>query len=355
MNVVLMAGGGGTRLWPLSRHNNPKQFFIFDGHTTLLEQTYRRAATIAEAQNIFVATLREYEKRVRELLPDVPADNFFFEPARRDTTAAFATIAIRLQLKGKGEEPTMFMWSDHVFTNEEEFMADLQTIPRLLKSQPTSVIVMGHVPTSPETTLGYIEAGERVVGFDDVYHVKRFKEKPDLATAKQYIAHGGYFWNIGSFSFRPSYLLTELTQYEPELMKQIFSIEEALKINQETRADELYKALPKIALEYTFIERTPRIIAVTGDYGWSDIGNWRAVQEVFGVKGDHMPQGHHVHVDSENNYVYNTTPNIVSLVGVKDMIVVVTADALLVTHKKEAHKVKEVVARLEAAGKTQHV
>lgn len=351
MNVVIMAGGGGTRLWPLSRKATPKQFMTFDGKKTLLEHTYERAQSMASPANIFVATLQEYGQKVQQLLPAVLAANIFYEPSRRDTTAAFASVVIRLKVRGFIDEPTIFMWSDHVFTEEAEFRGDLKKIPKLLTQYPDTIVMAGHIPVFPETGLGYIEAREPVEGYSDVHWVKSFKEKPDKPTAEKFLAAGNYFWNIGCFSFLPRYFLAELAQYEPSLTAQLTSFEQAVQENNEAKAIELYGQLPKISIEYTLIEKTPRVLVVTGDYGWSDVGNWAAVHDVFGLKGDHVPHGHHVHVDSDNNYVYNTTPKVVSLIGVKNSIVVVTEDAVLITNKKDAHRVKEVVARLEAEGK----
>lgn len=355
MNIVLMAGGGGTRLWPLSRKEIPKQFLQLDGQTTLLEATHRRATQLVPTENIYVATVEEYGPRIREILTTVPEKNIFFEPSRRDTAPAFAAAATQLVLQGKGDEPAVFMWADHVFTAEAEYLEDLKKIPTLLKQYPDSIITTGHVPTSPETGLGYIEAGNAVPGFDDVYQVKTFKEKPDQATAEKYIAAGNYYWNIGSISMTPNYLRQELRAHQPELMASIDAFGQALREQNVTEAVRVYGTAQKISIDYALLEKTARIFVVTGDYGWSDIGNWAAMKDIFGINGDHMPHGHHVHVDSQENYIYNTTDRAVSLIGVRDMIVVVTHDAILVTDKKSSHKVKDVVAKLEAEGQEKYL
>lgn len=355
MNVVIMAGGGGTRLWPLSRANKPKQFLDLGHGQTLLELSYKRAKNLVPGQNIYVATLADYADRVHQLLPDVLPANVFLEPTRRDTTAAFASIAIRLQKLNQGDVPTIFLWSDHVFTAEDKFERDLATIPNILKQHPNSVTMIGHVPISPVTSLGYIEAGLPVPGFDHTYHVKRFKEKPDQKTAAKFIAAGNFYWNMGYFSLKPDYLLSELTKYEPTLSNTLDQFAAAIAKKDEAAAADIYQKFPKQAIEYTFIEKTPNVIVVASDYGWSDVGNWSAVKEVFGLSGDFMPRGHHVHVDSENNYIYNATDKAVSLLGLKDMIVVVTDDAMLITTEDNAHRVKEVVAKLQDAGQDKYL
>jgi mannose-1-phosphate guanylyltransferase len=355
MNVVLMAGGGGTRLWPLSKNSNPKQFLSLGGGPTLLETTYRRAAAVAEPHNIYVATMREYEAKVRACLPHVPAENIFFEPERRDNAAAFASVAIQLEQRGQGDEPTVFMWSDHVFTAEADYTANLKLVPKLLADNPNAIVIFGHVPVFPETGFGYIEADRKVDGYEQVWIVKSFKEKPDLATAEQYVAAGNYFWNIGSISVRPTYLLEQMRVYEPELMKTMDVFAQAMSDHDIEAADRAYAQAKKISIDYALLERTAPIIVVTGDYGWSDVGNWRAVQEIFGKDGDHIGKGHHVHVDSKNNYVHNDTDKVVSLIGMEDTVVVVTADAVLVAKKDQAHLVKDVVARLTQEGRQEYL
>lgn len=355
MNIILMAGGGGTRLWPLSRHDNPKQFLDLGGGKTLLEQTYDRARAVVDPEHVFVATLAEYGGRVKKLLPALPAENIFFEPGRRDTAPAFAAVAVQLRRRGAGEEVAVFMWSDHVFTAPDEFITDVKKIPAVLAAQPQGIMVVGHVPTFAETGLGYIEVAELVPGYEDVWRVASFKEKPDQATAERYVAAGNYYWNMGSVSLTPNYLLAQLSALQPELLAGIEKYEQALRAGDEPGAAAAYLALPKISIDYALLEKAPRIYVVTGDYGWSDIGSWAAVQSVFGMTGDHVPRGHHVQVDSHDNYVYNATPKAVSLIGLRNLIVVVTDDAVLVTTKAKAHRIKEVVAKLEEAGKREYL
>ena len=355
MNIVIMAGGGGTRLWPISRQDNPKQFLDLGTGKTLLEHTYDRALTLADPADIYLATVNRYKARIQDLLPDVKDDHIFYEPARRDTGPAFAAACIQLKLTGKENEPTIFMWSDHVFTKEQAFLKDLQKIAPLIKKYPETIIIIGHKPTSPETTLGYLEVGQKVPGHHGVYQVIDFKEKPDLATAKKYLTAGNFFWNMAYISCRPKYLLSELATHNPELIKGIDGFEEALKHRNLKQADKIYSELPKISIDYALLEKTSPIITVTGDYGWNDIGGWAAVQEVFGQHGDHEPHGHHIHIDSKNNYVYNATDRTVSIIGLQNTIVVITEDAVLVTDRDKAYKVKEVVEKLEAAGDDQHL
>ncbi|MBI3255787.1 MAG: mannose-1-phosphate guanylyltransferase [Candidatus Andersenbacteria bacterium] len=355
MNIVLMAGGAGTRLWPLSRTSTPKQFLKLDGKKTLLETAYDRARMITLPGRIFIATSQAYGATIQQLLPDVQADQIFYEPERRDTAPAFAAVARQLVMRGEGQEPTVFMWSDHVFTSEKEYVEDVKKIPQILAAHPQSIVIAGHIPTFPETGFGYIELGDKVVGFKDVYQVNTFKEKPDLATAETYVSSGNYVWNMGCVSAIPDYLVEQLTKFEPEMMASIGQFANALKTNESEVANAAYGQAKKISIDYALLERTSPIYVVTGDYGWNDVGNWATVHDVFGSDGDHDPHRRHIHVDSKNNYIYNDTDRAVSMIGMANTIVVVTDDAILITDKSKAHQVKEVVARLEKTDKKQYL
>jgi mannose-1-phosphate guanylyltransferase len=310
---------------------------------------------LVPATNIFVATASAYQEKTEELLPDIAKDHLFYEPEKRDTTAAFATVALRLQAMGLGDEPTLFMWCDHVFTREDVFLADLRLIPDVLAANPNTLVIVGHTPLSPATSFGYFEVGDTVGESLHTYQVKRFIEKPDEATAQQFVAKKNYFWNLGYFSLRPAYLLQQLQLHAPELESSLAAFGAALATNDTQAQEAAYGSFPKLALEYTFVEKTENIMAITGDYGWSDVGNWHAVSEVFGVGGDHMPAGHHIHVDAKNNYIYNTTNKVVSLIGVENIVAVVTDDAVLITKKDSAARVKEVVQQLEEQGKGEYL
>ena len=351
MNIVLMAGGGGTRLWPLSRIAKPKQFIDLGHGHSLLQGAFKRALELTAIDNIYVATADQYKDLVKEQLPEVKDDHVFYEPEKRDTTAAFASVVLRLQNIGQGSAPTTFMWADHVFTNEEQFLADLRTIPDLIEQNPDHIVIVGHNPISPETALGYIEVGEKVAERDDVYKVSCFKEKPDLETAKKFLSAGNYFWNLGYFSLKPDYFIEVLLRLNPELKPAIEQFSKAIDEGADA-VEKAYGEIPKISIEYTLIEKTERIMAVTGDYGWADVGYWTTVEEIFGQDGDHAPKGHHIHVNSDGNYVYNTTKKTVSVLGIKDTIIVVTDDAILVTSKEDCGDIKQVIAKLEDEKKT---
>jgi mannose-1-phosphate guanylyltransferase/mannose-6-phosphate isomerase len=355
MNIVIVAGGGGTRLWPLSKRSLPKQFLDLGTGKTLIEHTFDRARKLTDAENIFVATTKDFQGKTREVLTELLPDHIFTEPERRETGPALAAAAMQLVLKGKGDEPVLFLWADHVFTDEESLLADLVSMGKLIQEDTTRMVIMGHVPISPETGYGYMNVGEKIEGWQNVYNVQAFKEKPDLATAKEYVASGEYYWNMGYMCLTPNFLLKELEVHTPELVAGVKKYAEAMQAGKVGVAEAVYHDLPKLAIDYALNEKTKHIIAVTGDYGWSDVGSWAVVKQLFGVSGDHMPHGHHIHVDSENNYIYNSTHKIVSLIGVKNTVVVVTDDAVLITDENSSQKVKDVVKKIEEDKKDQYL
>lgn len=355
MNIVIVAGGGGTRLWPLSRRALPKQFLDLGTGKTLLEHTYDRALKLTSADCIYVATTIEHVEKTKVLLPSLPKDHIFLEPERRETGPALASAGMQLVMKGQGDAPTLFLWADHVFTDEEALLRDLKIMGELITDDSDRMAIIGHTPITPETGYGYMKMGSKVGKYTNVFTVDAFKEKPDLETAKEYVLNGNYYWNMGYMCLTPNFLLAELQTHTPELVEGIQKFGDALKVGDEENANTAYHNLPKIAIDYALNEKTKKIIAVTGDYGWSDVGSWQVVQELFGVRGDHVPNGHHIHVDGENNYVYNATHKAVSLIGMKNTVVVVTDDAVLVTDAGSSQKVKDVVKRIEEDNKHEYL
>lgn len=355
MSVIIMAGGGGTRLWPLSIRDNPKQFVDLGTGKPLLVHAFDRALSLTTPDNIYVATSVKHADRIKALLPQVSEEHLLLEPAKRDTTAAFVNVCLKLMSEGKGDESATFLWSDHVFTNEKVFLNDLKHAAEILDQYPESLIISGHVPLNPNTALGYFKVGGALPGSTNAYHVAEFVEKPSKEKAESFVAAGNYFWNLGYFSIKPSYLIAQLEKLSPEFVAPIAKLREAITQGDTTKWKSVYESFPKASVEKTFVEKTDTIIAITGNYGWSDVGNWATVKEIFGKRGDHVSAGHHIHVDSENNFIYNTTDKAVSLIGMDNAVVVVTDKAVLVCDTDSVHKVKDVVERIEKEGKKEYL
>ena len=343
LQPVLLSGGSGTRLWPLSREAYPKQFLALAGEHTMLQETWRRVAPLASSAPIVVAN-EEHRFLAAEQLRLVGVDraDIVLEPVGRNTAPAIAAAA--LQAMAGGEDPLLLVLpSDHVVRDAEGFRAAVRTA--MGAAENGALVTFGIVPAAPETGFGYIQAAEG----EGVREVLRFVEKPDAATAQAYLESGGYFWNSGMFLFRASRYLAELERLRPDMLaavRQAFSA--AARDGDFIRLDrEAFAACPSDSIDYAVMENTAGARVLPVDIGWNDVGSWSALWEVSEQDGDgNAHHGDVIAVDSRNSYAY--ARRLVALVGVDDLVVVETDDAVLVARKDRVQQVKEVVARLKS-------
>ena len=343
LQPVLLSGGSGTRLWPLSREAYPKQFLALAGDDTMVQATWRRVAPLAGAAPIVVAN-EDHRFLVAEQLRQAgaPRAAILLEPAGRNTAPAIAAAA--LQATADGADPLLLVLpSDHVVTDEAAFHAAVrEAIPAAAGG---ALVTFGIVPGAPETGFGYIQAEAG----DGVRAVRRFVEKPDAATAARYLSEGGYYWNSGMFLFRASRFLAELGRHAPAMLAAVrAACDGAVRDGDFIRLDKAaFEACPADSIDYAVMEKTDRAMVLPVDIGWNDVGSWSALWEVSAQDGDgNAHHGDVIAVDSRNSYAW--ARRLVALVGVDDLVVVETDDAVLVAHKDKVQQVKEVVARLKA-------
>ena len=343
LQPVLLSGGSGTRLWPLSREAYPKQFLPLAGADTMLQATWRRVAPLATAAPIVVAN-EEHRFLVAEQLRQVgaPRTAILLEPVgRRDRRCR---VAAALQAMAGGDDPLLLVLpSDHVVTDEAAFHAAVRQA--LSAADNGALVTFGIVPAAPETGFGYIqaEAGEGVRA------VRRFVEKPDAATAAGYLWEGGYYWNSGMFLFRASRYLAELERHAPAILAAVrAAIEGAARDGDFIRLDRAaFEASPSDSIDYAVMEKTGRAMVLPVDIGWNDVGSWSALWDVSEQDAHgNAHLGDVIAVDSRNSYAY--ARRLVALVGVDDLVVGETDDAVLVARKDKVQQVKDVVARLKA-------
>ena len=350
LQPVLLSGGSGTRLWPLSREAYPKQFLPLVGEDTMLQATWQRVAPLVGQAPPIVVANETHRFLVAEQLRVVgaPAPHILLEPVGRNTAPAIAVAALQA-LAGGGDPLLLVLPSDHVVADVEAFRAAVAAAAEAAGNG--ALVTFGIVPTVPETGFGYIQADAAGEG---ARRVLRFVEKPDAATAREYLAAGGYYWNSGMFLFRASRVLAELERFRPDIVAACRSAFEAARRDGDfVRLDAAaFGACPSDSIDYAVMERTDAAMVLPVDIGWNDVGSWSALWEVSEQDADgNAHHGDVIAVDSRNSYAY--ARRLVALVGVDDLVVVETDDAVLVARKDRVQEVKEVVARLKAADRTQ--
>src|SRR6478735_3360388 len=349
LRPVLLSGGSGTRLWPLSREAYPKQFLPLVGEDTMLQSTWQRVAPLASLPPIVVANEAHRFLVAEQLrLVGAPVPRIVLEPVGRNTAPAIAVAA--LQALADGADPLLLVLpSDHVVADVDAFRAAVH--PASVAAAEGKLVTFGIVPTSPETGFGYIEADKAATG---VRPVRRFVEKPDLATAQRYVQEGGYYWNSGMFLFRASRVLEELERFRPDIVAACRTAFDAAKRDGDfVRLEgEAFAACPSESIDYAVMENTDAAMVLPVDIGWNDVGSWSALWDVAERDADgNAHLGDVIAVDTRNSYAY--ARRLVALVGVDDLVVVETDDAVLVARKDRVQEVKQVVARLKASQRSQ--
>ena len=344
---VLLSGGSGTRLWPLSRGGFPKQFLPLTGERSMLQETWLRVAGLPGAAAPIAVCNESHRFIVAEQLREVDAHPraVVLEPVARNTAPAIAAAAL-VACGGGGDPVLLVLPSDHLVADVEAFRSAVAAA--LPSAEAGRLVTFGIVPDAPETGFGYIKAAAGA----GVVAVERFVEKPDQATAEQYLASGEYAWNSGMFLFRASRFLEELGRYQPEMLARCReAVDQARRDEDFLRlAPGPFAACPADSIDYAVMERTDAAAVLPIDVGWSDVGSFSALWEVAERDGDgNAHHGDVIAIDCRNTYAHGR--RLMALVGLEDVIVVDTDDALLVARKDQVQKVKDVVARLKQQGR----
>lgn len=350
---VLMAGGSGTRFWPLSRTHRPKQFLpLAGGSSSLLQATAERVEPLSGKNGVLVVTAQHQSSLVVEQLPQAAVLN---EPAARNTAACLGYAAVKV-LTAAGDVPMVCLPSDHIIHGNERIL-DLYRQGCEIAAGEDALITFGIRPTSPETGYGYIKCGTiRTSEGGEQYVVERFVEKPDRAAAEQYLSEGGYFWNSGMFVWRPSVLLAAIERHVPELYTVLDKIGGCFgRPDEYERISELYSSITPVSIDVAVMERASNVIMLPGDgFTWSDVGSWSSWSETRSSDADqhgNVVQGEAILVESRNTTIMGSS-RLIAAVGAKDLIVVDTHDAVLVCHRDRSQDVREVVEQLKKDRKT---
>jgi len=352
MNItaVIMAGGRGERFWPKSRNASPKQFLSLtkDGET-MIQKTVKRLMPIVKAEDVYIVTNAAYTELVREQLPDIPEENILAEPCARNTAPCIAFAAA--VIGRKYEDAVMLVLpSDHLIGYEDIYINTLKKAVRAAENGK-NLVTIGITPEYPETGYGYINFGAEK---GDVYEVERFVEKPDLPTAKKYLASGKYLWNSGMFVWKVSSIMANLRELMPDIYEGALRIGEAFGTPgfTEVLAKE-FSAFRSESVDFGIMEKADNIYTIPGSFGWDDVGSWLAVERINETDDDHnFIDGDVVTVDTKRTTVCGGK-RLVAAIGTRDLIIVDTDDVLLVCSKNNTQDVKKVIAQLKEQNRTE--
>lgn len=347
---VIMSGGAGTRLWPVSRRAHPKPFMRLADNETLMEKTLDRAIEVTGSSVVLTVTSRDYYFLTRdEYKKSHKADishEYILEPFGRNTAPAIALAALRLQSEYGGETKMLVMPADHLITDQEAFKLAVKAAESI--ADDGQLVTFGIQPTHAETGFGYLLHGEPLKQ-DNSYKLAAFVEKPDRETAEKYLESGKYRWNSGMFLFRVNDILQALASHAPDVYNSALEVWSA--IDPESELTELpveeFSRCPSISIDYAVMEEAENCAMVSGDFGWSDIGSWKAIRELYesDSTGNRI-RGKGIMIDSTDCFVQSDEGRVVAAIGVHNLVIIDTGDAVLVSDTEHAQEVKQVVSQL---------
>jgi mannose-1-phosphate guanylyltransferase len=351
---VIMAGGAGLRLWPMSRGDSPKQLLPVIRGKSLLQLSYERLRGFLPAEQIYVCTSAAHAKAVQENLPELPKANLLGEPEGRDTANAIGYSAAILHAKDK-DAVMAVVTADHVIEPVAQFQTAIKSAFAVVEQDPSSLVTFGIIATYGHTGLGYIHRGEQL--HDSAYKVLAFKEKPDKPTADRYVESGRYYWNSGMFVWRADTVLAELQQHLPASHAGLMKIATAWNsAERQNVLNSVYPSLQKISVDYAIMEPASQhkgkahVVVVEMPVQWLDVGSWPQLAETMQTDehNNATDVGRFVFVDSDDNIIVSQDPNhLMATIGISDMIIVHTRDATMICPKSESQRVKDLALKVK--------
>lgn len=357
--AVIMAGGGGTRFWPLSRLARPKQLISLTSDKVMINETIDHFRHVVNREDTFIVTNKEQKDLMADLVyEEVDRSHILSEPVGRNTAPCILYAALVLQ-KLYGDVLMAVLPADHHISDLKEYEKILSLAYDTAEATD-KMVTIGLWPTSPATGYGYIRFSENPIGGDDseVYRLQRFVEKPELLRAQEYVRSGRYLWNSGMFIWKASVIIKAFEKHMPELYEQMNSIYDKLRTPDEQSAiDLLYPSLESVSIDYGIMEKATDVNVIPAEFGWNDVGSWDALSEVFPTDDDdNVIRANHLSIDTQNCIISSTSSDrLIATVGVSDLIIVDTGDALMICHRDRAQDVKKIVDELKRQGKTELV
>ena len=350
--ALIMAGGGGTRLWPLSRRRHPKQMLTLVGDRSMFRLAVERLRPLLPPERILVVTAAEQVAPLVEQVPELPEANFIVEPLGRGTAPCIGLAALHLQRRDP-QAVMAVLTADHYIRRVETFRAVLQAASRV--AEEGYLVTLGIEPTYPATGYGYIRRGERLTDVDgfSAFRVAQFTEKPDAETALQFLAAGDYAWNSGMFVWRVARIMEEFARWMPDFAAMLALLERTLGTpDYAPTLERLWPAVAKQTIDYGIMEKTAHAAVLPVDLGWSDVGAWPAVMELHSPDGQgNVLRGDVLALDTADSMVFSGADRLIAAIGLRNLIIVDSGDVTLVATREQAERVREIVEALQRQGR----
>ncbi len=354
MRIVILAGGGGSRMWPMSRSNRPKQFYNLISEKTMLEDALARFSDYPK-DKLFISTTAKLFPKIKKILPSFREENIIVEPSQKDTAPAMGYVALRLGILDQ-DEPIAFIPSDHYIGRTDIFLKSIKEAEKVIKETGKLLDISVH-PTVPTTALGYTKIGKKelerngIEFFEFLGHV----EKPDYKTAQQYLEDGNYLWHANYYMWTPRLFLKAYKKYAPEIFERLLEIGKLIKSGDEDEIEKVYCEMEKISIDYAITEKMDpkELLIIKGAFKWKDIGAWDTLHENLMTKTDerkNLIKGSRLNIDTLNSIIYGRDDKLIATIGIDDMVIIDTPDALLVCPKSRAQDVKKIVEELKERG-----
>lgn len=342
--ALIVCGGTGTRLWPKSQPESPKQFIKIFGQDNLFQKTLQRTEQLVPLERIYFVTGRRYASDILESNPDIPPQNIICEPDKKHTAAAIALATVKIS-QADPEATIINLWSDHLIKNNENFVKDLRLAGTTAK-KADNLVAVGIKPTFAHTGFGYIKTNEKIA--EQVYRVESFREKPDRKTAQKYVEAGNYYWNLGTYTWHNRLFWRQLEKHSPELFAQMQEIKASLNTPEEwPTICRIYKKITPISIDEAVAEKTQQMVMVEATFDWHDVGDWQAVWQQSQkddngnvILGDNQEK--FIGVNNKNTLVHLHDKTI-ACAGLENFVVVDTEEAILVCPQEKSQQVKELV------------